>query len=103
MRKTKFTLFSLAVFAGIGSAYASTHQTKNSFAGTTYYAYSTGGGHFCWTTTWPGFFGWTCQIGIPYCTIITRGGANPYSPICDVIPTASQATPDSSTHRVYRE
>lgn len=87
MKNATRGLLALAAIVGIGSAF--TNAPKH-FNGTTYYAFTTGGGHFSWTTTDP-VPNKTCNTSVTtkYCTIVTKNG---YSPVNDVLPTATQAT-----------
>ncbi|WP_420988373.1 hypothetical protein [Chitinophaga sp. CC14] len=99
MKNLNKMLLATCALIGIGGAYATKPQQFN---GTTYYAVTSGLGNcsFCWVKTKPDpafFFCDVCSGG--YCTIVTIGG---YMPVCNVTPSATQATPTSTTHRIYK-
>jgi hypothetical protein len=97
MKKSKMGLLALASILGVAGAYAS---KPAHFNGTTYYAVSDGLGGFTWTKVKPIASQFTCQLqSNQYCTVITIGG---YAPQTNVVPSSTQATPTSSTHRVYK-
>ncbi|MFX1704995.1 hypothetical protein PV783_13620 [Chitinophaga sp. CC14] len=95
MKKIKTLLLAASALIGIGTAYGS----KPHFNGTTYYAVTDGAGGFVWTNIHPDIDIYAClPFFFSYCTIHTING---YSPIANVEPTASQATPTNTKHAIY--